>query len=137
MSEIITNKLTGKTSAGDVDITSEGGAATFQLQQGLSKTWLLFDNAGTIADSLNIASCTDHSTGNWTENYSNNMNNTTYTKLGTAGQADSGGTGMGIVGQNEDNETKTTSAMRMYVLTTGNAVTDRPRISTSTHGDLA
>ena len=34
MSEIITNKLTGKTAAGDVTITSEGGSATMQLQQG-------------------------------------------------------------------------------------------------------
>lgn len=137
MSEIIVDELTGKTSAGDITVTSEGGAVTMQLQQGLAKCWLLFDNAGTIADSLNIASCTDHGTGNWTENYSNNMNNTTYTKLGTAGQAESGGTGMGIVGQNEDNEVKTTSAMRMYVLSTANSTTDRPRISTSTNGDLA
>ena len=42
MSEIITNKLTGKTAAGDVDITSEGGAVTMQLQQGLAKVVFSF-----------------------------------------------------------------------------------------------
>ena len=129
--------LRGNTSAGDITITSEGGSATMQLQQGVSKVWLLFNNNGTIIDSFNISSCTDHGTGNWTETYTNNMNNVNYTKLGTSGQAESGGTGMGIVGQNEDNETKTTSAMRMYVLFTNNTTTDRPRNSTSTNGDLA
>ena len=37
MSEMIVNKLTGKTSAGDIDVVSEGGGATMQLQQGLTK----------------------------------------------------------------------------------------------------
>ena len=47
MSEIITDKLTGKTSAGDVTITSEGGSATMQLQQGVAKVWCNLD--GTLA----------------------------------------------------------------------------------------
>ena len=37
MSEIKVDTLTGKTSAGDITVTSEGGAATMQLQQGLAK----------------------------------------------------------------------------------------------------
>ena len=37
MSTVITDNLTGKTSAGDVTITSEGGSATMQLQQGVAK----------------------------------------------------------------------------------------------------
>jgi hypothetical protein len=31
--------LRGNTSAGDITITSEGGSATMQLQQGLEKAW--------------------------------------------------------------------------------------------------
>ena len=37
MSEIKVDTLTGKTSAGDITVTSEGGAATQSLQQGLAK----------------------------------------------------------------------------------------------------
>ncbi len=37
MSTVIADNLTGKTSAGDITVTSEGGAATMQLQQGLAK----------------------------------------------------------------------------------------------------
>jgi hypothetical protein len=41
MSTILVDNLTGKTSAGDITVTSEGGAATMQLQQGLAKRGLL------------------------------------------------------------------------------------------------
>ena len=68
MSEIITNKLTGKTAAGDVDVTSEGGNVTFQLQQGLAKAWMNLNSTGTVAirDSFNISSVTDHLVGSQT-----------------------------------------------------------------------
>ena len=80
MSEIITNKLTGKTSAGDVDVTSEGGAVTFQLQQGLAKVWTNFDGSGTVSirDGNNAASLTDSGTGLYSVNYTNNMANDDY-----------------------------------------------------------
>jgi len=77
MSEIITNKLTGKTAAGDVTITSEGGAVTMQLQQGVSKAWGQLTSISTTAmqDSLNVASVTDNTTGssdlNWTSVFNN------------------------------------------------------------------
>ena len=80
MSEIITDKLTGKTSAGDVTITSEGGSATMQLQQGLVKSWIQLDGTGTIAiqDSFNVSSITDVDTGRYKTNYNNSMSNTLY-----------------------------------------------------------
>ena len=43
MSEIKVDTLTGKTTAGDITVTSEGGAATMQLQQGLAKAWVGFN----------------------------------------------------------------------------------------------
>ena len=49
MSEIKVDTLTGKTSAGDITVTSEGGAATMQLQQGLAKVWQNLDGSGTIS----------------------------------------------------------------------------------------
>ena len=62
MSEIITDKLTGKTSAGDVTITSEGGSATMQLQQGIAKVWAYHEDQS-VTDSLNVSSGTDTSAG--------------------------------------------------------------------------
>lgn len=80
MSEVKTNKLTGTTSAGDIDVTSEGGAVTFQLQQGLAKAWACIDGTGTInlRDSFNTASVTDNGTGDYTATYSSAMNNDDY-----------------------------------------------------------
>jgi len=79
MSEIITDKLTGKTSAGNVTITSEGGAVTMQLQQGVAKQWADTNTAGTtLNDSLNVSSLTDNGTGDQTITMTNAMNNATY-----------------------------------------------------------
>ena len=80
MSEVITDKLTGKTSAGDVTITSEGGSATMQLQQGLVKSWIQLNGTGTIAilDSFNVSSISDVDTGKYSINYDSSMSNASY-----------------------------------------------------------
>jgi len=84
MSTVITDNLTGKTAAGSVTITSEGGAATMQLQQGLAKAWCQFTSSVVFADTLNVASGTDNGTGNFTFNITNDMNNTGYSNTLTA-----------------------------------------------------
>ena len=87
MSEIITDNLTGKTSAGDVTITSEGGSATMQLQQGVAKAWVNINGvSGTpvARDSLNTSSLTDISTGRYAPVLTNPMDNTTYCPSGTS-----------------------------------------------------
>ena len=74
MSTIIADNLTGKTSAGDITVTSEGGSATMQLQQGLVKAWNTTSSDGTaIYDSFNISSLGDFSTGRQDHNVSNNF----------------------------------------------------------------
>jgi hypothetical protein len=76
MSEIKVDTLTGKTSAGDVTITSEGGSATMQLQQGLCKTWIKYTDhtpALANADSFNVSSIADTDAGKVTVNFANNM----------------------------------------------------------------
>ena len=78
MSEVKTNKLTGTTSAGDIDVTSEGGAVTFQLQQGLAKAWVTHQHGDTVDDSFNHSSITDSGTGDFTCNFSSNMASATY-----------------------------------------------------------
>ena len=59
------DEMQGVTSAGDITITSEGGSATMQLQQGLAKLWINYNGTGTIAarDSFNAGSLTDHGVG--------------------------------------------------------------------------
>jgi len=83
MSELIIDTLTGKTSAGSVTVTSEGGAATQSLQQGLAKAWVNLNGTGTIAvrDSLNIASLTDIGTGGYDTNFTNNFSAADYSYL--------------------------------------------------------
>ena len=73
MSEIKVDNLTGKTSAGDITVTSEGGAATQSLQQGLAKAWVNWNAIGTVAirDSINVSSIDDNSAGQFDVNYSN------------------------------------------------------------------
>jgi len=81
MSEILVDNLTGKTSAGDITVTSEGGAATFQMQQAMIKHWSNYDQSTTPSanqDSFNSSSVTDSATGQYYQNYTNNMSNTNY-----------------------------------------------------------
>ena len=66
--------LRGNTAAGDITITSEGGSATMQLQQGLVKMNRSFvQSSATVQDSFNISSLSDLGTGRTTANYSNNF----------------------------------------------------------------
>ena len=56
--------MQGVTSAGDITITSEGGAATQSLQQGLAKFWVnVASNQTTVNDSLNMSSVSDGGVG--------------------------------------------------------------------------
>jgi len=75
------DELQGITSAGDITVTSEGGAATQSLQQGLAKCWVNFDGTASGAasrDSLNVSGMTDDATGKYTASYTNSMSNGTY-----------------------------------------------------------
>jgi len=81
MSTILVDNLTGKTSAGSITVTSEGGAATQSLQQGLAKAWVSVDQDTTghpIYDSINISSSTDAGTGRTRLPFTNSFNNDDY-----------------------------------------------------------
>ena len=77
--------LRGNTAAGDITITSEGGSATMQLQQGLVKHFVNFNGTGTPAvnDSFNHSSITDNGTGDFTHTTANAFSNTNYVPGGT------------------------------------------------------
>ena len=84
MSEIITNKLTGKTAAGNVTVTN--GTATQKLQEGVihtsagvnqsSASWFgTAANNNVATGSLNVSSMTDHSQGAYGLNLTNTAAN--------------------------------------------------------------
>ena len=74
MSTLLLNTLTGKTSAGSIDVTGEGGSIPTNLQQGLAKCWADYSGAGTTYnDSFNTSSATDNGTGDYTIAIGNDM----------------------------------------------------------------
>jgi hypothetical protein len=70
------DELQGITAAGDITVTSEGGAATQSLQQGLAKVFAQINGTGTIITdiSLNVASLTDDGVGEPWVNVTNSFN---------------------------------------------------------------
>jgi len=74
MSTLLLNTLTGKTSAGSIVVTGEGGSTTTNLQQGVAKCWADYSGAGTTYnDSFNTSSSTDNGTGDYTIAIGNDM----------------------------------------------------------------
>jgi hypothetical protein len=72
--------LQGITAAGDITVTSEGGAATQSLQQGLVKSYMALNGQGTISvrGSFNATSLTDAGTGEYIYSFVNHMQNNEY-----------------------------------------------------------
>ena len=79
MRTVLLNTLTGKTSAGSIVVTGEGGSTTTNLQQGVSKAWTNVSADGaTVNDSFNNTSITDTGTGIQTVNHANDFSNANY-----------------------------------------------------------
>jgi len=68
--------------------TSEGGAVTTSVQQGLAKGWCNFEQSSshTVRDSLNIASLSDTGSGQTTTNYTSSFANDDYVGAGHTGR---------------------------------------------------
>jgi len=149
MSEIITDKLTGKTAAGNVNITSEGGSATMQLQQGLAKAFACVDNEVTTTistESFNIASTTDNGTGDFSLTWTGSMNSTPYAfgQICHNNQGDAYARGVGVYSTASSQQTPngmTTGSCRFRVFyssssaSAGNA--QQAYNALTLHGDLA
>ena len=79
MSTLLLNTLTGKTSAGSIVVTGEGGSTTTNLQQGVAKSWIHKSRDGSsIDDSFNVASMADTATGIFTVVFTNNHSSINY-----------------------------------------------------------
>ena len=130
MSEVITDKLTGRATAGDVTITSEGGSATMQLQQGLIKQWARYNQTTqTTDDSLNTSSLTDHGVGRSQFVFVNNCSSSNVCAVQAHDRLSNGEAHLVI-------SDYLSSGYRTYVLYDSGYV-DAPEASAMSTGDLA
>jgi len=120
------DEMQGVTSAGDITITSEGGAATQSLQQGLAKMWAHSDSSAAASDSFNLSSTTDPGTGRYQFAFSNAMNNADY-----AGPAISNQVHVDI------NSTPSTTVFEIITRDTSHSAADADNTMCVVHGDLA
>jgi len=137
MSEILVNKLTGKTTAGSILVTGEGNSTTTNLQQGLTKLWVNFNGTGTIAarDSFNLSSLTDVASGRYKTVATNAFGNINYAPNGASGYDD---TGMRVVSFPYDGAVAgTTTATPFQVNYVNDTLQERTYIFVQIVGDLA
>jgi hypothetical protein len=141
MSTILVDNLTGKTSAGSITVTSEGGAATQSLQQGLIKVWASIKGTGTVStrDSVNQSSVTDHGTGAYSSNFTSAMSNDDF--VGSISNTlDDGVNSNGQSSCIENNSTDpefTTTTARVVTENTAYNNNDSPYVGITVIGDLA
>ena len=128
--------LRGNTAAGDITITSEGGSATMQLQQGLVKVWMRWDMAASsLEDSFNVSSFTDAATGISQFDYTSSMSNGNYAIAGISGEKTGGGNrGLGV---NGNTTAPVSSKMRFYSYNSGWSASDLDLNGANISGDLA
>ena len=129
------DEMQGVTTAGSIAITGEGNSTTTNLQQGLAKSWVLWNQSSPeVYDSLNISSMTDSSTGFFDMNVTNAMGSTNYVCHFNATVVNS------HVGQALDvrNAASDTNASRIEVFyAENNSAQDSTRNNLSLLGDLA
>jgi len=127
--------LRGNTAAGNITITSEGGAATMQLQQGVAKAWVKLNQTdGQATDSFNVASVSDDGTALGSYTFTNNMNNDTYCVSAMGGKNDyiQSNTGRG------DATPDSTGGVSTLINANYNgANNDTKQMNSVVHGDLA
>ena len=136
------DEMQGVTAAGDITITSEGGAATQSLQQGLAKSWNRISISGgtpSIDDSLNASSVTDNGVGKYQTNLASNMGNTNYlasnfcSYQNTSQNLDRYGTGDFSGGGNDSLATTAAQVCGYFNSSFADCIT----AGTLAHGDLA
>ena len=134
MSTILTNTLTGTTTAGSISVTGEGNSTTTNLQQGLCKHWVSFDplNSNNLDDSYNNASVTDVNTGQFTFTNTNNMANANHAPLLSSEIQSS----YQDAADSVLSSPRTTTSMGAYHVE-NNSATDNGVLTMATFGDLA
>ena len=133
MSTVLLNTLTGKTSAGSIGVTGEGGSTTTNMQQGGSKCWFQItqDSSHSLDDSFNVGSISDDGAGETTVNFSNAMSNSDWSGVLTA---------QGSNNRRAVNNAPNTTRIKVetYQVDSNTSATDATGgVSGTVHGDLA
>jgi len=136
-SEIAIDKLKGASSAASISVVGEGGTNTTNLQQGLVKCWLHYDQKGDSGstqalDSFNVGSVTDAGAGQYEVNVTNNFNNAFHATGGIA--IDSATQALFSSGPESNSST---SMIDMLTYTAGGSLADGDSSTNITCGDLA
>ena len=120
--------LTGVSTAGSISVTGEGNSTTTNLQQGLAKVWTRFNGTSTIAvnDSLNVSGLTDHGTGDYQVNFTNNMGNINYANTSNSNNAHA----LNGNANSADN-------LRVGTYNSSTSLIDSSRVMSDANGDLA
>ena len=139
MSEILVDKISGRTSANAITVTGENGSTQTSLQQGLAKAWLRANGTGTVSntDSLNVSTFEDSATGVYKATFTNAMGNTTYTVIGTSAEGDKAQPRCVACGTSSDTGYLAASYGFVTVRMDTQALDDMDLIATCVHGDLA
>ena len=120
--------LRGNTAAGNITITSEGGAATMQLQKGLAKAWIYFNaSSPSIVGSFNVSSLSDDGTGQHTMTITNVLNNSTDLSVQVSSNAY----------HTTQSSDPTTSTFQLYSIHSTNSAIDAGRNYITVFGDQA
>ena len=112
--------------------TSDGGAVTQSLVQGVAKSWTHFNGSSFAGrDDFNTSSLTDAGTGNYTFAITNNMGNANYTLTTNGTRANDQHVGCYF----SDNSTSQAKFFTMDF--TSNSYEDTDTVMGVIHGDLA
>ena len=132
-----TNVKIGNTST----YVSDGGNVTQNAVQGLIKAWMSMNGKSTIAlfDSLNTASITDNGNGDYTQTYTNAMDNNDYSTVISVRAQSTPYLNGGMIG-NDGSYAMVTGNVRVttnYAGASAVAREDRGIVNTQIVGDLA
>ena len=135
-SQLNVDTIKGQTAETSITIQGEGSATT-NLQQGLVKVWLHYDQKGDSGstqalDSFNVGSITDSATGQYEVNVTNNFNNAFHATGAIC--IDSGTQALFSSGPESNSST---SMIDMLSYTDGGSLADGDSATNITCGDLA
>ena len=135
-SQLNVDTIKGQTAETSITIQGEGSATT-NLQQGLVKVWLHYDQKGDSGstqalDSFNVGSITDSATGQYEVNVTNNFNNAFHATGAIC--IDSGTQALFSSGPESNSST---SMIDMLSYTAGGSLADGDSATNITCGDLA
>ena len=137
------NTLTGVTTAGSIAVTGEGNSTTTNLQQGLAKLWVNFNQGTSAQDSQNLSSLTDNDTGDYTVNFTNAMSNASYSYTSTASNWEAGSNSDSYMGVSGYQGGQATGSQRIrtyrerYDVGATPSFKDPYTTNVTVHGDLA